>query len=151
MTNAPLPTSTEASGPVHASLPPSPSEASGPVQHVVFHDSPSSPIPIPGAGRRSPRQVDSPPSPTAFYHVSPCASDTSCDTYIEIELLDSDDSAASWDSDASAIYYSSDDAPEEEELIAYYNRMSTASSSEQDEVEIVESEDEHVSLSSNSG
>ena len=77
--------------------------------------------------------------------MSPCGSDTSCDCCIEMEMLDSDDSAGCWDSDWSVSYYSSDDDPEEEELIAYYNRMSTAPSSEQDE------HDEDVRRSSNSG
>ena len=113
---------------------PLPGEGSGPVHHVVIEDSPASPVPIRRAGRHSPMQADSPPSPTSFYRVSSCSSDTSCDQRVEIQFVDSDDAAGCPDSDWSVThYYSSDDDPEEEELISTYHRMSTAPSSELEE------------------
>ena len=71
-------------------------------------------------------QADTPPSPTSFYRVSSCSSDTSCDERVEIEFIDSDEASGCPDSDYS--YYSSDDDPEEEELISSYYRLSTAPS-----------------------
>ena len=93
-------------------------------EHIVIEESPASPVPIRRSGRSSPMPADTPPSPSSFYRVSSCSSDTSCDDRVEIEFVDSDEPSPCPDSDYS--YYSSDDDPEDEELISSYYRLSTA-------------------------